>query len=413
MTEGPLGNGGVGVIIEDDHSGLPYKVRANGDTHWYKTDQVRRAPGSSGSGGAFTVSGAGMSRFNGTYNVDGTKSGAPSYRKAGSDETVERNGGKWYFCVDYGSSCYYKQTSGGDKPPERGWERASQGEGSPPTLKYTVGGSTNDDGATVSQGSDSRYSHLFYCGRRLGRDAIPGSDGQCGPTNGPQCASCKRFQAALPKVEWDNSQHGKGTPVIRKSDGRTGVSTMNRDSDGEIKIKFDDNGQESGYIKTHDVWVLATSGATSVSDVSGAISTIKSTLGDVCSTWSNAGWDDEDEYSSTVRSGLARGPTESNPCVVAKGLSDSKVTELLAALGRTALSSRHGLRAKRVDGSRVAVFLGAGAGGRPAVGDKVKLAARYRTEGDAAGGPLEPGTFGQPLLLHVATAASCAIAVFS
>ena len=141
MTEGPLGNGGVGVIIEDDHSGLPYKVRANGDTHWYKTDQVRRAPGSSGSGGAFTVSGAGMSRFNGTYNVDGTKSGAPSYRKAGSDETVERNGGKWYFCVDYGSSCYYKQTSGGDKPPERGWERASQGEGSPPTLKYTVGGS--------------------------------------------------------------------------------------------------------------------------------------------------------------------------------------------------------------------------------------------------------------------------------
>ena len=80
-----------------------------------------------------------MSRFNGTYNVDGTKSGAPSYRKAGSDETVERNGGKWYFCVDYGSSCYYKQTSGGDKPPERGWERASQGEGSSPTLKYTAG----------------------------------------------------------------------------------------------------------------------------------------------------------------------------------------------------------------------------------------------------------------------------------
>ena len=49
MTEGPLGNGGVGVIIEDDHGNRPYKVRANGDTHWYKADQVRRAPGAGAS----------------------------------------------------------------------------------------------------------------------------------------------------------------------------------------------------------------------------------------------------------------------------------------------------------------------------------------------------------------------------
>jgi hypothetical protein len=93
-----------------------------------------------------------MTRFDGTYNVDGTKSGAPSYRKAGSDETVERNGGKWYFCVDYGSSCYYKQTSGGDKPPERGWERASQGEGSPPSLKYTGGTEASASPAVLAVG---------------------------------------------------------------------------------------------------------------------------------------------------------------------------------------------------------------------------------------------------------------------
>jgi len=30
-----------------------------------------------------------------------------------------------------------------------------------------------------------------YCGRNLGQEAIPGSDGQCGPNNGPQCADCK------------------------------------------------------------------------------------------------------------------------------------------------------------------------------------------------------------------------------
>ena len=35
-----------------------------------------------------------------------------------------------------------------------------------------------------------RAGDRFYCGRRLGMAAIPGSDGQCGPTNGPQCADC-------------------------------------------------------------------------------------------------------------------------------------------------------------------------------------------------------------------------------
>eukprot|EP01045_Picozoa_sp_COSAG04_P046117 COSAG04_NODE_16524_length_496_cov_1.549118_1_plen_33_part_01 len=31
---------------------------------------------------------------------------------------------------------------------------------------------------------------------------------------------------------------------------------MNRDGDGDIKIKFDDDGSESGYINTSNVWVL-------------------------------------------------------------------------------------------------------------------------------------------------------------
>lgn len=33
--------------------------------------------------------------------------------------------------------------------------------------------------------------HTMYCGRSLGSGEIPGSDGQCGPTNGPQCADCQ------------------------------------------------------------------------------------------------------------------------------------------------------------------------------------------------------------------------------
>jgi spore coat protein U-like protein len=46
-------------------------------------------------------------------------------------------------------------------------------------------------------------SNMLYCSRRLGREAIPGSDGQCGPTNGPQCADCKGMTTALyPMVGW-------------------------------------------------------------------------------------------------------------------------------------------------------------------------------------------------------------------
>ena len=55
---------------------------------------------------------------------------------------------------------------------------------------------------------------------------------------------------------------------------------------------------------------------TGVSDVSGAIAMIRDKLGDVCSTWPNAGWDDGDEFSSSVTRGLQAGPTASSPCTV-------------------------------------------------------------------------------------------------
>ena len=32
----------------------------------------------------------------------------------------------------------------------------------------------------------------MYCGRTIGRDRLAGSDGRCGPTNGPQCEDCKQ-----------------------------------------------------------------------------------------------------------------------------------------------------------------------------------------------------------------------------
>lgn len=53
----------------------------------------------------------------------------------------------------------------------------------------------NDEGAEVALSTSVGYTNLFYCSRTLGEAALPGSDGQCGPDGGPQCESCKRFQA--------------------------------------------------------------------------------------------------------------------------------------------------------------------------------------------------------------------------
>jgi len=54
----------------------------------------------------------------------------------------------------------------------------------------------NDQGAPVAPGTDRACTNIYYCGRYLGRAQIPGSDGHCGPNNGPQCASCRRYQPA-------------------------------------------------------------------------------------------------------------------------------------------------------------------------------------------------------------------------
>ena len=50
-------------------------------------------------------------------------------------------------------------------------------------------GSLNRAGCVMTLGQGIGGQTL-YCGRVLGRLAIPGSNGQCGPSNGPQCSDC-------------------------------------------------------------------------------------------------------------------------------------------------------------------------------------------------------------------------------
>jgi hypothetical protein len=73
----------------------------------------------------------------------------------------------------------------------------------------------NRAGVPVSLG-DGKYSNTFYCSRVLGFDIIIGSDGQCGPGNGPQCPDCK---ASFPSQvehneedeEYDDEDDDEGT----------------------------------------------------------------------------------------------------------------------------------------------------------------------------------------------------------
>ncbi len=47
------------------------------------------------------------------------------------------------------------------------------------------------------QMSRARGGNIYYCARELGHEVIPGSDGQCGPDNGPQCPDCAGFRFTL------------------------------------------------------------------------------------------------------------------------------------------------------------------------------------------------------------------------
>jgi hypothetical protein len=93
----------------------------------------------------------------------------------------------------------------------------------------------NDEGAAVVLSPLRDRQGHYYCGRNLGRSAIPGSDGQCGPTNGPQCSACKRWQtndegAPLFAGADREGRHycGRilGATAIPGSDGRWGAEEL-------------------------------------------------------------------------------------------------------------------------------------------------------------------------------------------
>ena len=55
----------------------------------------------------------------------------------------------------------------------------------------------NDNNKEVALGTEGKGINKFYCNQWQGTAALPGSDGVCGPDNGPQCGSCARFTKGL------------------------------------------------------------------------------------------------------------------------------------------------------------------------------------------------------------------------
>ncbi len=81
----------------------------------------------------------------------------------------------------------------------------------------------NDEGNPVKLSPDPAHAHKYYCGQKR---PIPGSDGRCGPTNGPQCPSCVRFTGVTRKSqpEHDSVAGPKGMAA-----GFTGLRTASPD----------------------------------------------------------------------------------------------------------------------------------------------------------------------------------------
>ena len=118
-ADGPLKEGDVGIIAENDGSSKPFKVKAGDKEWWYESGALQAAGGGAPavptlSGAVFTVEGCGEAEFNGAYTEDGREDGCVRYRKMGGGKwTLNRCSGKWYMCYNYGG-CRYKHQSGAD-----------------------------------------------------------------------------------------------------------------------------------------------------------------------------------------------------------------------------------------------------------------------------------------------------------
>ena len=65
-----------------------------------------------------------------------------------------------------------------------------------------------------------------YCGRRLGVDNIPGSDGRCGPDDGPQCSDCQRTSRIRSILSQDAMPSSLKSHLLNRIDAKEEFTTL-------------------------------------------------------------------------------------------------------------------------------------------------------------------------------------------
>ena len=117
----------------------------------------------------------------------------------------------------------------------------------------------NKAGVTASLGS-GRCDATYYCGRRLGREIIPGSDGQCGPNNGPSCPDCRLLKQICAETTAGKKDDGKaskntfevGDIVVRNDAWAWGQEDGGPGAAGvivETKLSWNDEEEEGVLVK--------------------------------------------------------------------------------------------------------------------------------------------------------------------
>jgi len=132
-------------------------------------------------------------------------------------QNILSNSDGYYITRGERSAFYCGRYIGTDKlPGSDGYCGPTNGPQCRPCLKLqqhkpaTVKNFKNSDGIKVCVGTTKQ----FYCGRYIGTANLPGSDGYCGPTNGPQCRSCTRLQQHQPqKSKLQNIKNSNGHKV--------------------------------------------------------------------------------------------------------------------------------------------------------------------------------------------------------
>ena len=116
----------------------------------------------------------------------------------------------------------------------------------------------NDQGHKIKLGTERKDK--YYCGQDVGESNLPGSDGHCGPNNGPQCQSCLRFQSSPGNVT-KGTNDGDGFTITECGEEQfvgtyVKQASENDENDGRPWYQHESNDCRAFYIESMEKWYL-------------------------------------------------------------------------------------------------------------------------------------------------------------